>query len=125
MNENNQVMALLAPTQPFGNAPPRLVRVELYTYRYSAYGQPEWWRRTLEREYLVPLSLGRELDQYRQARGWTTARPPPPSPSILEQGLRAVRAAWVAVAASTNVSAPALAATVLAVLHVPAVLTRA
>jgi hypothetical protein len=50
------VLGLLADS-PFPDAPPRFVRARLFRYRFTAPGEPGWWRRDQEEEYLPPLSL--------------------------------------------------------------------
>jgi hypothetical protein len=49
------VKSLLA-TDPFPERPPRWIRARLYRYRFAPPGGPAWWERTLEGEWLPPLS---------------------------------------------------------------------
>jgi predicted DCC family thiol-disulfide oxidoreductase YuxK len=55
-----EVLALLE-TNPFPKQPPRLVRAELYDYRFTSFAERRatgaWWRREFIGEYLPPVSL--------------------------------------------------------------------
>jgi hypothetical protein len=42
---------------PFPDAPPRFVRIELYRYRFTGPGSAYWWSRTLVGEYLRPVGV--------------------------------------------------------------------
>jgi hypothetical protein len=50
-----EVLALLE-TNPFPHAPPRLVRAQLYDYRFTTWGSRDWWTRTLTGDYFPPVS---------------------------------------------------------------------
>jgi lipase maturation factor len=49
------VRGLLA-SDPFPERPPRWIRARLYRYRFAPPGSDAWWERTLEGEWLPPLS---------------------------------------------------------------------
>jgi len=58
---------------PFAERPPEFVRVRSYLYRFSDWGDDNWWKRDLRGEYLPPLSLRDE--QFRKVlmdNGWLT-----------------------------------------------------
>jgi hypothetical protein len=60
---------------PFPERPPRFVRARLYRYRFAKPGSGRVWERTLENEYLLPLSLEHpEFRRFLAARGWLEAR---------------------------------------------------
>lgn len=50
------VLALLREN-PFPEAPPKFIRVQHYSYKFTDAGEEGWWRRELIGEYLPPLSL--------------------------------------------------------------------
>jgi hypothetical protein len=63
-------LALLAG-DPFGGAPPRLVRVDLYRYRLTPPGAKFWWTRTRLGPWLPPLGRDNpELQDFLRAQGW-------------------------------------------------------
>ncbi len=65
-------LSLLAGN-PFPEGPPRFVRVELYRYEFTDWGDESgaWWKRERVREYLAPLSVDNErLRTYLEMRGW-------------------------------------------------------
>lgn len=67
------VVRELLARDPFGRAPPRLIRAELYEYRFTRWSEPTtaWWRRARVGEYLRPLSLDdQRLHAFLQQRGW-------------------------------------------------------
>jgi hypothetical protein len=51
----------LLRSNPFPDAPPRYVRVQLYWYRYTSWTERRatgaWWHRSLRREYVPPVTL--------------------------------------------------------------------
>jgi hypothetical protein len=56
---------------PFPDRPPRFVRARLYRYRFAEPGSGRVWERTLETEYLLPLSLDHpEFRRFLRAYGW-------------------------------------------------------
>ncbi|WP_405719104.1 lipase maturation factor family protein [Streptomyces sp. NBC_01537] len=59
--ENDPATLKLLRTNPFPDAPPTHVRARLYHYRFTDWATLRatgaWWRRTLVREYLPPVSL--------------------------------------------------------------------
>jgi hypothetical protein len=62
---------------PFPERPPRFVRARLYHYRFAEPGTGRVWERTLETEYLLPLSLDHpEFRRFLAAHGWL--EPPHP-----------------------------------------------
>jgi Lipase maturation factor len=50
-----EVLALFAH-DPFGGRPPRFLRMELYEYRFTRWGESGWWRRKRVATYLPPVS---------------------------------------------------------------------
>jgi hypothetical protein len=79
------VKTLLA-RDPFPGAPPRFVRARLYTYSFAK-GRPggRYWDRTLESEYLEPLSLEHSgLRRFLAAYGWLD--PPREKPVLRANG---------------------------------------
>ena len=66
------VRRLLA-RDPFGDVPPRWIRIELYRYQFThpGDGSADWWRRTRLGTYLRPLSRDDPaLTRFLAARGW-------------------------------------------------------
>ena len=58
---------------PFPDHPPRYVRAQLYLYEFAPLGDPSgaWWKRTLIRPWLPPLSADDpRLIQFLTAYGW-------------------------------------------------------
>jgi hypothetical protein len=71
--ENDPGVVGLLASNPFPAAPPRFVRARLYRYEFVPRGDPSgaWWRRTLLREWLPPLSTEHaEFRRFLAARGW-------------------------------------------------------
>jgi hypothetical protein len=65
-------LSLLAGN-PFPEGPPKFVRVELYRYEFTDWGDPSgaWWKRKRIREYLAPLSADNpQLRAYLEMHGW-------------------------------------------------------
>jgi hypothetical protein len=65
-------LSLLADN-PFPEKPPRFVRIELYRYEFTDWGDDSdaWWKRRRIREYLAPLSADNErFREYLEAHGW-------------------------------------------------------
>jgi hypothetical protein len=53
---------------PFDGKPPRLVRMELYQYRFTRWGERGWWKRDRVASYLPPVSRDQpELLRYLEA----------------------------------------------------------
>jgi hypothetical protein len=46
----------LLERNPFPDRPPRHLRALLYEYRFTAWGEPGWWRRAPVGIYLPPVS---------------------------------------------------------------------
>jgi hypothetical protein len=68
------VLGLLAG-DPFGGAPPRYVRIELYRYRFAPRGARDWWSREHITTWLPPLSLdNEELKAFLRQQGWLRDR---------------------------------------------------
>jgi lipase maturation factor len=63
LRQDRHVLALLR-SNPFPDAPPTLVRAQLYRYRYTSWPELRatgaWWERTFRREYLAPVTLRSE-----------------------------------------------------------------
>jgi hypothetical protein len=56
---------------PFGGAPPRYIRVDLYRYRFAPRGAREWWTRERRAAWLPPVSRdNEELQAYLRRHGW-------------------------------------------------------
>ncbi|OQV19269.1 Lipase maturation factor 2 [Hypsibius exemplaris] len=55
------VIKLIDPTSPFVKKPPKYIRVRLYKYWFTKHNSKSsstnWWRRTLDREWMSPVSL--------------------------------------------------------------------
>jgi hypothetical protein len=67
-------LSLLADN-PFPEKPPRFVRIELYRYEFTDWGDDSdaWWKRRRIREYLAPLSADNErFREYLEAHGWAS-----------------------------------------------------
>jgi hypothetical protein len=65
-------LSLLAGN-PFPEHAPKFVRVELYRYEFTDWGDAggAWWKRRRLREYLAPLAVDNErLRAYLEAHGW-------------------------------------------------------
>ena len=63
------VLALFA-RDPFAGKPPRYVRMELYRYRFTTWGEQGWWKRERVGSYLPPVSRNNpELRRYLEAYG--------------------------------------------------------
>jgi hypothetical protein len=66
------VKRLLA-RDPFPDAPPRWIRIDLYRYEYTPPGDGSgaWWRRTYAGEYLRPVSVeDPDMRRFLEAYGW-------------------------------------------------------
>jgi len=69
--EADPVTLKLIRSDPFGGAPPRHVRVELYRYRFAPRGAPVWWTRERVATWLPPVSRdNEELQIYLRRQGW-------------------------------------------------------
>src|SRR5262249_50868349 len=63
-------LSLLA-SNPFPGQPPRFIRVRLYRYTFGRPGERAWWRRSLEGEWLRPLSVDDpDLLSFLHEHGW-------------------------------------------------------
>ncbi len=68
--EGDPDLRRLLARDPFGDQPPRHVRLLRYRYRFTRDGD-QWWRRTLIQEYLRPLSRDdAELRRFLHRHGW-------------------------------------------------------
>ena len=73
--EGDRATLGLLAGDPFGGAPPRFVRVELYRYRFAAPGAKTWWERTRLGPWLPPLSREDEsLRGFLRRGGWLDAQ---------------------------------------------------
>jgi hypothetical protein len=65
--QNDSATLSLLRHNPFPDSPPRLVRAQLYRYRFTTAAELRrdhaWWHRTLEGDYLAPISLPRATNQ--------------------------------------------------------------
>jgi hypothetical protein len=65
-----EVLGLLREN-PFPESPPKFIRINLWKYSFTDFGEKAWWKRELVGEYLPPLSL--QEPQFRQVlidQGW-------------------------------------------------------
>ena len=75
LNADRRTLSLLAAA-PFGRAPPRFVRVELYRYRFAPRGAKVWWERTRIGPWLPPLAADDPaLQTYLRQQGWVPPQP--------------------------------------------------
>jgi hypothetical protein len=69
--ENDPVTLSLVKWNPFPEAPPRFIRVELYRYRFAPLGSEEWWTREKISPWLTPLSRDDpRLVEFLKSRNW-------------------------------------------------------
>lgn len=54
--QNDEGVLSLLGRSPFEGAPD-VVRIDLYKYEYSGWGEKAWWKRKYLREYLPALTL--------------------------------------------------------------------
>jgi hypothetical protein len=54
---NDAAVQQLLANRPFPAAPPRYIRAERYRYRFTHFGDPDWWQRQRIGTYLPPLSV--------------------------------------------------------------------
>ena len=79
LHNDRGALSLLAGN-PFPEAPPRHIRARLYRYEFVPPGDPSraWWKRTLVREWLPPLSADDlRLRRFLAAHGWLAVAGPP------------------------------------------------
>ena len=77
---NDQGALSLLAANPFPDAPPRHIRARLYRYEFVPPDDPSgaWWKRTLVREWLAPLSADDpRLRRFLAAYGWLAVAGPP------------------------------------------------
>jgi hypothetical protein len=68
---NDRALIGLLANDPFPDGPPRYIRARIFRYRFAPAGEPGWWRRDHEREWLPPLSLDDPaLRSFLDAYGW-------------------------------------------------------
>ncbi len=69
--ENDPATLQLVEENPFPDAPPRFVRVELYRYRFAPPGNAAWWTREKISPWLPPLSRDDpRLLEFLKSRNW-------------------------------------------------------
>ncbi|EYF03151.1 lipase maturation factor family protein [Chondromyces apiculatus] len=69
--EGDRGVKRLLAHDPFPDTPPRAIRVALYRYEFTRWGEPGFWRRTYLGEYLRPLRRGDpDLTRFLEAHGW-------------------------------------------------------
>ena len=51
------VVVRLLAKNPFPKSPPKYVRARVFQYHFTGFGEPGWWRREEQGEYLPPVSL--------------------------------------------------------------------
>ena len=79
LHNDHGALSLLAGN-PFPDAPPRHIRARLYRYEFLPLDDPSgaWWKRTLVREWLPPLSVDDpRLRRFLAAYGWLAIAGPP------------------------------------------------
>jgi len=79
LHNDRGALSLLAGN-PFPDAPPRHIRARLYRYEFVPPDDPSraWWKRTLVREWLPPLSADDpRLRRFLAAYGWLAVAGPP------------------------------------------------
>src|SRR5262245_57274923 len=65
----------LIARDPFGGAPPRHIRVDLYRYKFAPRGANVWWTRERVDTWLRPVSRdNEELQIYLRRQGWLNDR---------------------------------------------------
>ena len=63
---------------PFPDAPPRWIRIELYRYQFAPLGDDAWWTRRWIGEWMQPASIDDEwLTMFLEAHGWSSTYEPP------------------------------------------------
>jgi hypothetical protein len=55
--EGSPRVTALLQHNPFPKTPPRYIRALVYEYRFTSWGQHDWWTRRLMGQYLPPVSL--------------------------------------------------------------------
>lgn len=69
--ENDPLTLSLLETNPFPDAPPRSIRVELYRYEFADLGGDAWWKRERVGAWLPESSRGDAwLRELMRANGW-------------------------------------------------------
>ncbi|MGI8602097.1 MAG: lipase maturation factor family protein [Verrucomicrobiales bacterium] len=67
---DRRVLKLLAHN-PFPDAPPKYIRARRYRYRFTAFGEPKWWHRTVAGNYFEPVSLNDpKFQELLRRQGW-------------------------------------------------------
>jgi hypothetical protein len=70
LSGDSGTLSLLA-TNPFEGRPPKWIRADLYRYRFTKWGDRDWWTRTRAATYLPPLSADDpNLLEFLQRYGW-------------------------------------------------------
>jgi hypothetical protein len=65
-----EVLSLLSDN-PFDEQPPAYVRISLYRYEFTHFGEHGWWKRHYERPYMPAVSLeDRRLLRFLRRYGW-------------------------------------------------------
>jgi hypothetical protein len=73
--EGDRTVLGLLDADPFGGAPPRHIRVDLYRYRFAPRGSEAWWTRERVATWLPPVSRdNEELQIYLRRQGWLPDR---------------------------------------------------
>jgi hypothetical protein len=68
--EGQEVPRRLLAVDPFPETPPRFVRVSLYRYRFTRFGEPGWWKRERLGTFIEPLGRrDRTLESYLKRAG--------------------------------------------------------
>jgi hypothetical protein len=71
--QNDAAVLGLLENRPFPNAPPRFIRAERYSYRFTKFGEANgaWWVRKRIGAYLPPLSRNDpSVREFLQLQGW-------------------------------------------------------
>ena len=58
MLEGSDGVLGLLKTNPFQDAPPAMIRAQLYDYRFTNHGDDGWWKREYVGEYAPAVGLG-------------------------------------------------------------------
>jgi hypothetical protein len=61
--ENDQDTLSLIDTNPFPNEAPKWLRMDLYRYQFTHFGEKGWWKRSYIQPYLPPVKLS-DLAQF-------------------------------------------------------------
>ena len=70
LQNDASALSLLA-SNPFSEAPPHEIRIELYRYRFAPFGEDAWWTRERLRSWLPATKLtDRKMRDFLRRQGW-------------------------------------------------------